>query len=217
MTQCIRGHTLPNPALTNTPLLTSTRAKTTLHAYQHLNTKPPNYHHGQDQGEAPHWQQPPQVTARERRVSGKLNRPCRHHRRYQFPLASHRVHSPILIASPSDLSVALPAIHFPLCHHTNPPPENRDSIDSELAAMPPHERVAYLQEFEHSDKHDEPKRGGLIEKLIARGNKRTEEQLAREAREREEAQKQATHATMGPGVGASAHSAAGPTTDPTLR
>jgi hypothetical protein len=51
--------------------------------------------------------------------------------------------------------------------------------------MAPHERVAYLQEFEHSDKHDEPKKGGLIEKLIARGNKRTEEQLEREAREYE--------------------------------
>jgi hypothetical protein len=82
--------------------------------------------------------------------------------------------------------------------------------------MPPHERVAYLQEFEHSDKHDEPKKGGLIEKLIARGNKRTEEQLAREAREQEE-RRQATHAAIGPGAGASAHSAAGPTTDSTLR
>jgi hypothetical protein len=27
--------------------------------------------------------------------------------------------------------------------------------------MPPHERVAYLQEFEHSDKHDEPKSAKL--------------------------------------------------------
>ncbi|KAH7075687.1 hypothetical protein BKA63DRAFT_304226 [Paraphoma chrysanthemicola] len=98
--------------------------------------------------------------------------------------------------------------------------ENRDSIDSELASMPPHERVAYLQEFEHSDKHDEPKKGGLIEKLIARGNKRTEEQLEREAREREDrdkAQREATHAAVGPGAGASAHSAAGPTTDTTIR
>mgnify|MGYP003624080230 CR=1 FL=1 len=83
--------------------------------------------------------------------------------------------------------------------------------------MPPHERVAYLQEFEHSDKHDEPKKGGLIEKLIARGNKRTEEQLAREAKEREEAHRQATHAAVGPGAGASAHSAAGPTMDATVR
>lgn len=99
---------------------------------------------------------------------------------------------------------------------TNTSSENRDSIDSELASMPPHERVAYLQEFEHSDKHDAPKKGGLLEKLIARGNKRTEEQIEREARERE-AQKQATHASLGPGVGASTHSAAGPTTDNVIR
>jgi hypothetical protein len=39
--------------------------------------------------------------------------------------------------------------------------------------MAPHERVAYLKEFEDSDKHDTPKRGGLLEKLIARGNKKT--------------------------------------------
>ena len=88
--------------------------------------------------------------------------------------------------------------------------ENRDSIDSELAAMPPQERVAYLKEFEESDKTGEPKKGGLIEKLIARGNKRTEDQIAREAKEREEAHRAATHAQIGPGAGASAHSAAGP-------
>jgi hypothetical protein len=76
--------------------------------------------------------------------------------------------------------------------------------------MPPQERVAYLQEFDHSDKHDAPKKGGLIERLIERGNKRTEEQLEREARERE-AHKKATHAAVGPGAGASAQSAAGPT------
>ncbi|KAF1943111.1 hypothetical protein EJ02DRAFT_374264 [Clathrospora elynae] len=87
--------------------------------------------------------------------------------------------------------------------------ENRDSIDSELAAMPPHERVAYLKEFEDSDKHDTPKRGGLLEKLIARGNKKTEDQIERETRERE-AHRQATHAAVGPGAGASAQSAAGP-------
>lgn len=76
--------------------------------------------------------------------------------------------------------------------------------------MPPHERVAYLKEFEDSDKHDEPKKGGLIEKLIARGNRKTEEQIERETREREAAHRDATHAQVGPGVGASAHSAAGP-------
>ncbi|EAT85017.1 hypothetical protein HBI56_076320 [Parastagonospora nodorum] len=85
--------------------------------------------------------------------------------------------------------------------------DNRDSIDSELASMPPHERVAYLQEFEHSDKHDEPKKGGLIEKLIARGNKRTEEQLALEAKEREQAQAQ--RQAQSAGVGASTSGADG--------
>ncbi|KAI8934837.1 hypothetical protein NX059_008517 [Plenodomus lindquistii] len=91
--------------------------------------------------------------------------------------------------------------------------DNRDSIDSELASMPPHERVAYLKEFEESDKHDKPKKGGLLEKLIARGNKQTEEQIERESREQEarrQAQREATHAQVGPGAGASAHSAAGP-------
>ncbi|KAF1851707.1 uncharacterized protein K460DRAFT_362451 [Cucurbitaria berberidis CBS 394.84] len=87
--------------------------------------------------------------------------------------------------------------------------DNRDSIDSELAAMPPNERVAYLKEFEDSDKHGEPKKGGLIEKLIARGNRKTEEQIEREAREREAAHRDATHAQVGPGVGASTHSATG--------
>ncbi|KAI4907286.1 hypothetical protein J4E90_009789 [Alternaria incomplexa] len=91
--------------------------------------------------------------------------------------------------------------------------ENRDSIDSELASMPPSERVAYLKEFEDSDKHDTPKKGGLLEKLIARGNKKTEDQIAAETKEREArdaAHREATHASLGPGAGASAHSAAGP-------
>lgn len=77
--------------------------------------------------------------------------------------------------------------------------------------MDPRERVAYIQEYEHSDKHDVPKKGGLIEKLIARGNKRTEEQLEREAKEREEAHRQATQQAIGPGQGASTHSVTGPT------
>lgn len=83
--------------------------------------------------------------------------------------------------------------------------------------MAPQDRVAYLQEYEDSDKADVPKKGGLIEKLIARGNKRTEEQLAREHQEREAAHKSATHAAVGPGAGASAQSAAGPTMDTTIR
>ncbi|KAJ4989279.1 hypothetical protein SVAN01_05184 [Stagonosporopsis vannaccii] len=62
--------------------------------------------------------------------------------------------------------------------------EDRGSFDEELATMSPDERVAYLKEYDESDKTGEPKKGGLIEKLIARGNKRTEEQLAREHAER---------------------------------
>lgn len=105
--------------------------------------------------------------------------------------------------------------HFGSSHsdHVGTIEENRDSIDSELASMPPHERVAYLKEFEDSDKHDTPKKGGLLEKLIARGNKRTEEQIERESREEEarrQAHRDATHAQVGPGVGASAQTAAGP-------
>jgi len=88
--------------------------------------------------------------------------------------------------------------------------DNRDSIDSELAAMPPSERVAYLKEFDESDKNDSPRKGGLIEKLIARGNRKTEEQIERETREREAAHRDATHAQVGPGAGASTQGVAGP-------
>lgn len=82
--------------------------------------------------------------------------------------------------------------------------------------MPPQDRVAYLKEFEESDKNDAPKKGGLIEKLIARGNRKTEEQIEREWKERQEmearkaAQHDATHAQVGPGVGASTQGVAGP-------
>lgn len=95
-------------------------------------------------------------------------------------------------------------------------PDNRDSIDSELAAMAPADRIAYLKELDEADKDDAPKKGGLIEKLIARGNRKTEEQIERETREREEmqarkaAQQDATHAQMGPGMGASTQGVAGP-------
>jgi hypothetical protein len=44
--------------------------------------------------------------------------------------------------------------------------------------------AAYLKEYDDSDKTGEPRKGGLIEKLIARGNKRTEEQLAQEHAQR---------------------------------
>lgn len=73
--------------------------------------------------------------------------------------------------------------------------EDRGSFDEELANMAPDERVAYLKEYDESDKHGEPKKGGLIEKLIARGNKRTEEQLAREHAERTAAQTNIAGAT----------------------
>ncbi|KAH6618748.1 hypothetical protein C7974DRAFT_36550 [Boeremia exigua] len=66
--------------------------------------------------------------------------------------------------------------------------EDRGSFDEELATMTPDERVAYLKEYDESDKTDEPKKGGLIEKLIARGNKRTEDQLAQEHAQRTAAQ-----------------------------
>ncbi|KAJ4356251.1 uncharacterized protein N0V89_004282 [Didymosphaeria variabile] len=60
----------------------------------------------------------------------------------------------------------------------------RESFDEELAAVPPEEREAYLKEFEDADRTGESKKGGLIDKLIARGNKRTEDQLAQEQNER---------------------------------
>ncbi|KAF2447107.1 hypothetical protein P171DRAFT_430042 [Karstenula rhodostoma CBS 690.94] len=63
----------------------------------------------------------------------------------------------------------------------------RESFDEELAALPLEEREAYLKEFEEADKVGEHKKGGLIDRLIAKGNKRTEEQLAQEQQEREKA------------------------------
>lgn len=51
--------------------------------------------------------------------------------------------------------------------------------------MTQEEREAYLKEFEDAEKTGEAKKGSLIDKLIARGNKRTEDQLAEEQRQRE--------------------------------
>jgi hypothetical protein len=119
MTQCIRGHTQPNPALTNTPLLTATRIKTTLHAC-HPSNQPPHYQHGQDQGEASHWQQQQEVIARARRVSGQLHRPCRHHRRYHFPSFSHDSQSLQHAHIAIPLSSSLPTKPNPPCRQTNP-------------------------------------------------------------------------------------------------
>ena len=50
--------------------------------------------------------------------------------------------------------------------------------------MTPEERDAYLKEFDEADKTGEPKKGSLIDKLIARGNKRTEDQILQESRDR---------------------------------
>ncbi|KAF2263389.1 hypothetical protein CC78DRAFT_581478 [Lojkania enalia] len=63
-------------------------------------------------------------------------------------------------------------------------PETRQSIDEELAAMSPAEREKYLKEFEEAEKTGAPKKGSFLEKLIERGNKRTEDQLQQEAKER---------------------------------
>ncbi|KAF2257328.1 hypothetical protein BU26DRAFT_599841 [Trematosphaeria pertusa] len=65
--------------------------------------------------------------------------------------------------------------------------EARASVDSELEAMTPAEREAYLKEFEEAEKTGEPKKGSLIDKLIARGNKKTEEEIERQAKERQAA------------------------------
>jgi hypothetical protein len=51
--------------------------------------------------------------------------------------------------------------------------------------MTPAEREAYLKEWDETEKTDTAKKNGLIEKLIARGNKRTEDQLAQEMKEAE--------------------------------
>jgi len=51
--------------------------------------------------------------------------------------------------------------------------------------MTPAEREAYLKEWDETEKTDAAKKNGLIEKLIARGNKRTEDQLLQEQRDRD--------------------------------
>lgn len=69
----------------------------------------------------------------------------------------------------------------------NSHPEPRGSVDSELEAMTPAEREAYLKEFDEAETSGEPKKGSLIDKLIARGNKRTEDQIAQETKDKEAA------------------------------
>lgn len=63
-------------------------------------------------------------------------------------------------------------------------------MDSEVAAMTPAEREAYLKEYEDGE-HFEPKKGSLIDKLISRGNKATEDQLRQENEARLAAKSQA--------------------------
>ena len=60
--------------------------------------------------------------------------------------------------------------------------EPRGSVDSELAAMTPEERDAYLKDFEEAEQTGAPKKGSFLEKLIERGNKRTEDQIAKESK-----------------------------------
>ncbi|KAF2177237.1 hypothetical protein K469DRAFT_644737 [Zopfia rhizophila CBS 207.26] len=64
-------------------------------------------------------------------------------------------------------------------------PDPRGSVDEEVAAMSPEERAQYLKEFEEAERTGGPKKGSLLDKLIERGNRRTQEQLAQEARDRE--------------------------------
>ncbi|KAF2749039.1 hypothetical protein M011DRAFT_475785 [Sporormia fimetaria CBS 119925] len=66
----------------------------------------------------------------------------------------------------------------PHTHRTST--DRRDSYDSELEAMSPDERIKYLKEFEHAEKHGEAKKGSFLERLILRGNKKTEEEIERE-------------------------------------
>jgi len=51
--------------------------------------------------------------------------------------------------------------------------------------MTPDERDRYIKEMEEAEKTGAPKKGSFLDRLIERGNRRTEEQLEREARERE--------------------------------
>lgn len=53
--------------------------------------------------------------------------------------------------------------------------------------MSPEERVRYLKEYEHAEKHGEPKKGSFLDSLISKGNKKTEEDLAAEAKLKEQA------------------------------
>ncbi|KAF2273266.1 uncharacterized protein EI97DRAFT_436144 [Westerdykella ornata] len=57
----------------------------------------------------------------------------------------------------------------------------RSSTDSELEGLSPEERNTYLQEYEQAEREGYTKKGGFLEKLIARGNKKTEDEIAADA------------------------------------
>ncbi|KAF2712747.1 hypothetical protein K504DRAFT_531798 [Pleomassaria siparia CBS 279.74] len=83
------------------------------------------------------------------------------------------------------------AFHIRSKSKVEPPPpaseeaDARASIDSEVARMNPGERETYTKELEEAEKTGAPKKGSFLDKLIERGNRKTEEELARDARERE--------------------------------
>lgn len=52
--------------------------------------------------------------------------------------------------------------------------------------MSPDEREKYLKEFEDAEREGGPKKGSLLERLIERGNRKTEEQIERETRDARE-------------------------------
>jgi hypothetical protein len=53
--------------------------------------------------------------------------------------------------------------------------------------MSPAERDAYIKDLEEAEKTGAPKKGSFLEKLIERGNRKTEEQLVKETEERQRA------------------------------
>jgi hypothetical protein len=57
---------------------------------------------------------------------------------------------------------------------------SRESYDADLEGMTPDERVRYLKDLDYAEKNGEPKKGSFLEKLIAKGNKKTEDDLAAE-------------------------------------
>lgn len=75
--------------------------------------------------------------------------------------------------------------HYPA--PLTPGADARASIDSEVAAMSPAERDAYIKDLEEAEKTGAPKKGSFLEKLIERGNRKTEEQLVKETEERQRA------------------------------